>query len=618
MSAIAAILRFHGEPIRDGEIERLTVAMKARSPDGITTWRDGSIALGHGQLHGTPESLAERQPLASADGRFRLIWDGRLDNRAALRHELALHRAEPRDDTDAELVLQAYFIHGQQTPERLLGDFAFAIWDARDHRLFCARDHVGARPFYYAQNDHFFALASEDEALLTLDGVSAKPNEDRIVSALVGSFDAFDWQNSWFEDVAILMPGSRLSVDISKRFRRETYWSMVPHDGPALHRSNEDIRREFAQVFGRAVSNRMRSHRPIAAMMSGGMDSVSVCAMATRFVRERGLAPLRTFSAVEDAADTCIESRSILQMADRLQLNAAFLRVPSFEGFGNKSDVERVFKSWRHPTDDALTLVAMMCLGAARDGCNVLLHGASGDVASYTPLNYLSTVLQTRGWSASWRELCLAKKHHTYLGGGNLFAEIGRVGYKEFAPMWLRNLRAHWHEHVGDRRGRWAGLRPEFVDSRQLVRRQLRRFMADEVVSRSAKLEHLGVLFPNGILRGLEGYERVAGHFGVEMRDPWSDKDVLEFMLNAPVSFKTGDGWTKYAIRQEFECDVGSNVVWRSDKTHLGWRFVDCASAADACGPTPQKLHRQLEDIVLTDMDGTASSLGAWLDRTGS
>ncbi len=194
MSAIAAVLRFHGEPARRGETERLIAAMSARGPDGAVTWQSGGVALGHGMLHGTPESVAEVQPLVAADGRFRMIWDGRLDNRDELRRELDLHRIVPRDDSDPELVLQMFVLHGDRTPARLLGDFAFAVWDAVEQRLFCARDHVGARPFYYVFNDDFFALASEDEALLVLPDVSCEPCEDRLIYALVPSFDAFDWQ----------------------------------------------------------------------------------------------------------------------------------------------------------------------------------------------------------------------------------------------------------------------------------------------------------------------------------------------------------------------------------------------------------------------------------------
>jgi len=574
MSAVAAILRFYGEPVREGEIERLTDAMKARSPDGITVWRDGCIALGHGQLHGTPESLAERQPLSSSDNRFRLIWDGRLDNRAELQHELSLHRVVPRDSSDAEIVLQMFVVCGDVTPRRLLGDFAFAIWDSVERRLFCARDHIGARPFYYCLKGDFFALASEDEALLTLPNVSTEPCEDRLIYALVPSFDAFDWRQSWLVDVSILMPGTQLTIDVSRKIRRESYWQMTV-DQPEIRRQNfADYQREFSSVFSRAVSDRLRSHKPVAAMMSGGMDSASICATAARILRARGSVPLSTFSAIEDDESKCVESQSILQLAARLQVNPSLLRVPSFTGFATRTDLERVVEQFVHPTDVSIPLVAMMCLGASRSGHRVLLHGASGDVATHTPLAYLGGVFREAGLQAALRELRLSALHHTYLAGLGQPRILGLNAYRLLAPKLLKQARIQIQERFGSGRRRWSGLAPEFVASRNLAIRMIRsRFFALSL-AKNGKDEHLAAMFPIGVLRGLEGYDRVAGHFGLEMRDPWSDRRVLELMLRAPTRVKTGAGWTKLVVRTDFESDVGAEVVWRNDKSHLGWRFA--------------------------------------------
>jgi len=618
MSAIAAVLRCHGEPIRDGEIERLIDAMKARGPDGVTVWSDGSVALACAKLHGTPESLAEQQPLAAVDGRFRMIWDGRLDNRDELRHELSLHHVQPRDDTDPELVLQTYLLHGERTPERLLGDFAFAIWDAQQQRLFCARDHIGARPFYYVLNDHFFALASEDEALLTLEGMSAVPNEDRLIYALVPSFDAFDWKRSWLKDVQILMPGTRMSVDCSRRVRRDVYWRMSIPDSDPPARSFESYQSEFAQVFSQAVADRMRSHAPIAAMMSGGMDSASVCAMATRLTRAQSAAALSTFSAVEDDDAQCLESISILQMAGRLDLNASFLRVPSLTGFASAVDLAQVYQQYVHPTDASLGLVSMMCLGASRAGHRVLLHGASGDVANEAPLYYLPEVLHTFGMKAALRELKMSAAHHTYLAGLGAPQIVARNAYRALVPEGLKRARIRAQERFGAGRNRWRPLAPSVVDASALDRRMARsRIHALSVVGKD-KNEHYAAMFPIGVLRGLEGYERVAGHFGLEMRDPWADRRVLEFMLRAPVFVKTGDGWTKRVVRAEFEADVGGDVVWRSDKPHLGWRFATEYSAT-AKSDNAGALSSLLANAPSVDEDAshTVALLRAWLARIG-
>lgn len=618
MSAVAAILRFRGEPVRDGEIENLIEAMRARAPDGITMWREGSIALAHGRLHGTPESLAEQQPLAGADGRYRMIWDGRLDNRHELRHDLELHRVVPRDETDPELVLQTYLLYGEKTPERLLGDFAFAVSDSVDKRIFCARDHVGARPLYYALNDDFFAMASEDEALLTLPGMSLEPCDDRLIYALVPSFEAFDWQQSWLRDVRILMPGTRISIDSSRRFRRNRYWQLPFPAGENKSRSMADFQGEFADVFAHAVSNRLRSHKPVAAMMSGGMDSASICAMAMRLIRERGGNPLSTFSAVEDDVTDCIESQSILKMADRLGVNANVLRVPSFTGFASREDIARIAEQFAHPTDSSIPLVGIMCLGASRAGHRVLLHGATGDVASHTPLYYLSEVMREAGWRAALRELKLSSQHHTYLAGLGLIDILLRNAFRFYAPSFVKRLRIVTQEQFGSGRDRWSTLAPHFVESRRLVNRIIRSRVSALAVSTNGTREHRSVIFPVGVMRGLEGYERVGGHFGIEMRDPWSDRRVLELMLRLPVAMKTGDGWTKRIVRQEFERDVGPDVVWRSDKPHLGWRFHIGTVGSEEGQSVPPSIQSMVSSAYCGQDSQSlmqVSTIRAWLGR---
>ena len=122
-----------------------------------------------------------------------------------------------------------------------------------------------------------------------------------------------------------------------------------------------------------------------------------------------------------------------------------------------------------------------------------------------------------------------------------------------------------------------------------------------------------------GVVRGLEGYERVAGHFGLEMRDPWADRRVLEFMLRAPVSVKVGSGWTKLVARREFEPDLGPEVVWRSDKPHLGWRFHIAYAQKRAGFQSTYVGSVALSEPALTDgrVIDQIATLRAWLSRIG-
>ena len=545
MSAIAAILRFHGDPVRDGEIENLIEAMHARGPHGSTVWRDGSIALAHSMLHGTPQSFAEMQPLVAADRRYRLIWDGRLDNRDELRHELALHRVVPRDETDPELVLQMYLLHGERAPERLLGDFAFAIWDSVEKQLFCARDQVGARPFYYVLTNKLFALASEDEALLALPGVSSKPNEERIAYALVPGFDCFDWQRSWLQDVRILMPATALTVTAARRMTRVSYASLRPEHELSFASFNE-CKEAFLAVFGASVRARMRVGGNVAALVSGGMDSAGICAMVSRQLHQFPQKRFRTYSAVSDDRESSLETRSILHLTEGLGDDANYVSVPSFTGMVNLDDLLEIAWSRPHPVDNSILLPAAMCLAASRRGDRVLLHGASGDAAMDSPLYYLRYVYEDDGLAAVWRECRLAAKNHTYLHGHSPVSILLHNLYRWWLPVGARTFVSRFKQGFSTNATARSPINVEFAHRLNIERRMdAARLRARRAEARGPVADHLHALQPIGIVRGLEGFERVAGRYGIELRDPWSDVRVLRFFAALPVRYKIRAGWTK-------------------------------------------------------------------------
>jgi asparagine synthase (glutamine-hydrolysing) len=138
-------------------------AIAHRGKDGAGTWVESSVGLGHRMLRTTPESLHERQPLCDESGKVCLVLDGRVDNREDLGKTLEAKGAALRDDTDAELVLKSYLQWGEDAPIRILGDFAFAVWDGRHGSLFCARDVFGIRPLNYYCGVNFVLIASESK-----------------------------------------------------------------------------------------------------------------------------------------------------------------------------------------------------------------------------------------------------------------------------------------------------------------------------------------------------------------------------------------------------------------------------------------------------------------------
>ena len=140
MSAIVGFYGRDGQPVDRADLERMTESLAHRGPDGAGVWHIGPVGLGHRMLWTTPESLHEQLPLTGKKGDLVITADARIDNRDELITALGLAQWSHGEITDSELILRAYEQWGEDSPKRLLGDFAFAIWDERRQELFCARD----------------------------------------------------------------------------------------------------------------------------------------------------------------------------------------------------------------------------------------------------------------------------------------------------------------------------------------------------------------------------------------------------------------------------------------------------------------------------------------------
>ena len=207
MSAVVGIFYLDERPVAASELNEMLESLAHRGPDGSGAWREGATGLGHRMLWTTPESLHERLPLADQTGKLAITADARIDNRQELIHLLGVADRPAEPISDSQLILAAYEKWGEQCVERLLGDFAFAIWDGRRQSLFCARDPLGVKHFYYYYSPgRAFVFASELKALLRLPFVPRRLNElaatlSISASVLVPDGDPQDFAKDQFERI---------------------------------------------------------------------------------------------------------------------------------------------------------------------------------------------------------------------------------------------------------------------------------------------------------------------------------------------------------------------------------------------------------------------------------
>ncbi|OZI72193.1 asparagine synthase (glutamine-hydrolyzing) [Bordetella genomosp. 12] len=276
-------------------MEKLLDSIRHRGPDGNGVEQeersDSFVSLGHARLaiidpeHG-------RQPMTTADGNLSIIFNGEIYNYLELRRELLAKGHPIRSYSDTEVLLYAYREWGEDCLDRLLGMFAFAIWDRRAQRIFCARDRIGIKPFYYYFDGSSFVFASEIKAILATGAVKAESDANGLQDYLTFQFCLDD--KTLFRQIKKLKPGWKLNISLDKqrlKLDQREYWD-VDYDIDHQHDERWFVD-HLAGLIEDATRMHLRSDVPLGAHLSGGLDSSTIVCLAADMLRgER----LKTFT----------------------------------------------------------------------------------------------------------------------------------------------------------------------------------------------------------------------------------------------------------------------------------------------------------------------------------
>jgi asparagine synthase (glutamine-hydrolysing) len=276
-----------GRPVDESVIGEMCRLIAHRGPDGQGTWTDGPIGLGHRRLSIIDLTDAGRQPMSTAEQDLWITFNGEIYNFLDLRAELESHGHRFHSRTDTEVILAAYRQWGVKCLGRLRGMFALALWDARERRLFIARDRAGKKPLHYLLDRDGLAFASEPKAFLADPAFDPRPNRAALSAYL--TYQYVPSPLSAFEGVRKLPPAHYLVVERGQ-VRVERYWKL---SFVAKRRISEaDARAELIDRLREAVRLRLISDVPLGAFLSGGVDSSAVVATMAQLTD----IPVKTFS----------------------------------------------------------------------------------------------------------------------------------------------------------------------------------------------------------------------------------------------------------------------------------------------------------------------------------
>lgn len=387
MCGIAGLLA-RRQPLVDPQlVERMNGAMHHRGPDATGLWCEGPIALGHRRLSIIDLNETANQPLADASGRYRIVFNGEIYNYRELRAQLSGYPFRTQSDT--EVLLAAYTRWGVGCLQHLNGMFAFALWDRQTGQLVLARDRLGKKPLYYYLDDQYLLFASEVRALLQTGLVPRQLHTAVLPTYLM--YQTVPSPETLVRNVRQLEPG-QYALFANDQWTERPYWELLKPTpaNPALLGNTTAVRAEVRRLMQGAVARRMVSDVPLGAFLSGGIDSSAVVAL----MAEQSERPVNTFTITftEKQFDESIQAR---QLARRFNTRHTDLCLRPDDLL---AELPQLLASMDQPSGDGPNTYMVSKLTKAA-GITVALTGLGGDelFAGYSTFRRYARLRQLRG-----------------------------------------------------------------------------------------------------------------------------------------------------------------------------------------------------------------------------
>ncbi len=560
-------------------------ALRHRGPDGSGLWADKHCQLGHQRLSIIDLSLNAAQPMVSASGRVRLVFNGEIYNYLELRGTVEAPPGGFRSSSDSEVLLELLDQRGLDGIRDTVGMFAFAAWRQAEQELWLVRDRLGKKPLYWATTpDGRLRFASELAALLA-DGVVARDTTlDRLAEFIQLGYVASP--RTGLASVNSVPPGHLLRVKLGDHgitAQLERWWDLPTPGAPRSFRDIGEFHECFESTLRDAVKIRLRSDVPLGAFLSGGVDSSVISLLAARELPRK----LRTFTVDFDET-AWSEGPFAADVARHIGTEHESLRLRS----GSLAELQGMVSVYGDLHGDSSALPTLALCRAARARVTVAIAGDGGDelLGGYSRYrSVLATAAAARrlpATSVSIARWLARRRPLSWIRGASRIArlyddpdrlyplEMRAYVAHSWPPVLAKPAHATWSDPVG------AALRA------QAGRPQLHRLMACDAKT----------YLPEDILVKVD---RASMAYGLEVRAPLLDHRLVELVLGASPSWLADDDGSKRPLRHLYGSQLPSAVFHRP-KMGFGVPIADwlqrdpalAASLADRAAPVAAVLRR--------------------------
>jgi asparagine synthase (glutamine-hydrolysing) len=547
MSAIAGLLRFDGRPVRRYEMERAANVLRQYGPDQSDVFADANIGLVHALMRMTPEDRFDRQPCTGASSAL-IVADVRLDNRDEIISGAGVSRAQAAAWSDSRVLLAAWEKFGDDVWPLLRGPFAAAIWDPRTRALTLARDHLGLNTLMWHQSASFFAFASMPNGLFAFEDVPRELNEEKFADFMVLNHAVHE--TTIYRKIFRVPPTHVMHVPAQGTVRQHRYWS--PADSKAIRFASDEAYADgLRDRLDAAVRRQMRGAHPVGVLLSGGLDSSSVAALAAGALAEKNQrlaaftgVPRQGFTGQLAAGQYADETPYVEEIRKAIpNIDVNYVRNDAGDDF---AELERVFIAVggpvRNPTNLEWTLKLLRLAHA--QGRRILLGGFFGNCTiSWNGWSQAASHLMRGRMLTAYRQWRLFYKctpYSQWVAFRKLFLE---PLLPERLGVWADQRRrpgriAPWQDHAAIDPGFAAAMG---VDSRARKTGHdfLYRMRRDERLRALAEVDYAG--------DWRAGEKAITG---VEIRDPTADIDVVSYCFGIPPEQFLVEGIDRSLIRR--------------------------------------------------------------------
>jgi asparagine synthase (glutamine-hydrolysing) len=556
MSGIYGIINLKGNPVDTHQMDKMESLLIHRGIDGKAQWIDKQVGLGHLKLEITLESEYEQLPLEYKN--WVITADARIDNRDELDGPLSIEPSEKHKIPDINYIVKAYEKWGKDCVKYLIGDFAFAIWDKNDETLFCARDHIGIKPFFYLKTDNKFIFASELKTIVELREIPVELNESKLGDWMYRIQDLHNPTDTLFMNIKRLMPAHK-GILKNEGFDIQQYWKLERKKEIKLP-SDEAYAEKLRDLMIQAVECRMRTKYDIGVTLSGGLDSSSIACIAARKLAKEGKNLYTASSVLPDNWEGIEEDeREYIEAIVEQEKNI----IPSY-AYATDNDVfdnlEASFEKYYLPLNPFFYMdLALDKALLINPNLRVKMNGFYGDIAvSHKGRLVLPTLIRKLNFTAFLKLLRQRLKLE------NSVTVVFKEAFSSFIPKKVKkiinNLRGF--DKIEDKAFHLV-VADGFIKKYQLKK------LSEKYTLKKEKCQTVSdqiALNTHSVLHALEEINIRTSFLGIEELNPLADIRILEYLINSPVEQFNHKGWLRGWIRFAMSGILPIVVQWRKNK----------------------------------------------------